>query len=168
MNYSVTLLISLFVCSMFVFGLASGQVGIYTNSVVSENELLNANANIENSIVVSGGSIRQNAVVTFSNGQNSTVHFMPAEASEKAIIALKINNCNEENNCTIVLRERKSNSQSEAVYHIEANEKVKVLGFIKTNMKVSAEVNAGTGVVEKVSRPWWSFMASSDTSSSVN
>lgn len=46
------------------------------------------------------------------------------------------------------------------IYEAKAEKEVKILGFIKTKAKLSAEIDAETGDVNNIKRPWWSFLAS--------
>ncbi len=95
-----------------------------------------------------------------NDGNSTEVKVMPSTASEKAIEALSLNNCVEEEGCTIELKEVGEGSDNKLVYDVESEKDVKIFGFIKTKMKVHAEVDAETGEVVKTSKTWWAFMAS--------
>jgi hypothetical protein len=43
-------------------------------------------------------------------------------------------------------------------YEIKAVQKTRFLGFIPMDMEIKATVNAQTGDIESVEKPWWSFM----------
>jgi len=50
-------------------------------------------------------------------------------------------------------------SPTKFIYEAKAEKQVKLFGFMKTNAKVSAEIDAETGEVKNIKRPWWSFLA---------
>jgi len=45
------------------------------------------------------------------------------------------------------------------VYEIVGKKNVKIMGFIKVEMKIKSQVNAESGFIEKTEKPWWSFLA---------
>lgn len=61
----------------------------------------------------------------------------------------------------ITLKEVPDNnkSQNKTVYIAEAEKQGKIFGLFKAKAKVSAEIDAETGEVIKVRKPWWSFIA---------
>jgi hypothetical protein len=99
-----------------------------------------------------------------SNGRNVEIKVMPDVASERALEALRLHRCIEENNCTIELKEvsarGNATENSSLVYEIQRERKAKVFGFIGSKMKVGAEVDAETGEVLRINKPWWAFLAS--------
>lgn len=92
-------------------------------------------------------------VFKFSNGRNSEIKIMPDTASERAIARLG------ELGFNITLKEVGSGNSSKAVYEATAEKQGKFLGLFKVNAKVSAEIDAETGEVISVHKPWWSFLA---------
>lgn len=46
-----------------------------------------------------------------------------------------------------------------AMYKVEATRELKILGLFKVTMPIAASVNAQTSAVEKIKKPWWSFLA---------
>ncbi len=74
------------------------------------------------------------------------IKVMPSVASEVAITRLKLLGFK------IELKD-----VGKPVYEVNGEQDVKVLGFMKTKMKVKAEIDAETGKVN-VKRPWWSFL----------
>jgi hypothetical protein len=96
--------------------------------------------------------------VKLSNGEESEIKIMPDTASENAIRALNINRCSEENDCQIELKEVGNQEQTKAVYEMQAQKEVKVLGLFKTKMQVKAQINAENGELIKTEHPWWSFL----------
>ncbi len=85
------------------------------------------------------------------NCSNSKVKILPEVASENAKQRLG------DLGFIITLKEV---GQDKFVYGAVAEKQVKLFGLIKTNAKISVEVDAETGEVTKVHKPWWSFMAS--------
>ncbi len=48
---------------------------------------------------------------------------------------------------------------SSVVYKVEGKKPAKILFFIQTELDITTSVDASTGVVVAVNRPWWSFLA---------
>ncbi len=92
-----------------------------------------------------------------SNGMNAEVKVMPDTASEKALEVLGAK-C-EERGCQIELKEVGKGEEIKAAYEVKAQKQVKVLGFIKAQMRTQAQVDAGTGEVVKTRNAWWGFLA---------
>jgi hypothetical protein len=103
-----------------------------------------------------------------SNGKDAFVKIMPETASEKAIQALRLNNCKEENNCTIELKEVGQGNQIRAAYEIKTQKEGKLFGLFKKNMNVKAQIDAETGELIDKQKPWWAFMASESNQQSEN
>ncbi len=95
-----------------------------------------------------------------SNGRNAEIKIMPDVASARALERLGIKVCNESNNCTIQLKEVGSGNTTRMSYEVRAVKKAKVLGFFNAKMSVRSEVDAETGVVRNVKKPWWSVLVS--------
>mgnify|MGYP001383990558 CR=1 FL=1 len=85
-----------------------------------------------------------------NNGRNGEVKIMPETASARAIERLG------ELNFTIELKEV---GQNKTAYELTADKEGKFLGVFKVKGKVSVQVDAETGEVIKVHRPWWGFLA---------
>ena len=92
-----------------------------------------------------------------SNGMKAEIKVMPDAASEKALEVLEAK-C-EETGCTIELKEVGKGEETKAAYEVKAQKQVKVLGFIKAQMRTQAQVDAGTGEVVKTRNAWWGFLA---------
>ena len=45
------------------------------------------------------------------------------------------------------------------IYEVNGVKKVKLLWFIPIDMSIKTEIDAETGKVEKIKKPWWSFLA---------
>jgi len=92
-----------------------------------------------------------------SNGMKAEVKVMPETASQKALEVLGAK-C-EETGCQIELKEVGSGEETKAAYEVKAKKEVKVLGFIKSQMRVKAQVDSETGEVVKTRNAWWGFLA---------
>lgn len=95
-----------------------------------------------------------------SNGRNAEIKVMPDTASETALEKLKLKNCVEEEGCTIELKEVGKGEEVKPAYEIKRQRTSRVLGLFKANMDVQAQVDAETGELLKVKKPWWAFLAS--------
>jgi len=89
-----------------------------------------------------------------SSGKNSEIKIMPETASIIAIQKLMIKNCAPENNCTIILKEVGKNETAKAVYEMQIEKQVRILGMFKTKVQARAEVDVETGEI-KIKKPWW-------------
>jgi len=85
-----------------------------------------------------------------SNGRNAEVKIMPETASERAIERLG------ELNFTVELKQVGTDKN---VYEVSAEKEGKIFGLFRAKGKVQALVNAETGDVEKINKPWWAFLA---------
>ncbi|MFA4960470.1 MAG: hypothetical protein WC548_02295 [Candidatus Pacearchaeota archaeon] len=144
--------------------------GSYLNSdgeqmqINAENEIKLKVGNVEanSSLEIDQEQDNQNRTklkINLSNGRNAEIKIMPNTASERAIERLQLKNCNPDNNCTIQLKEVGNGNQTKVAYEIKAEKESRILGFIKTKMKVEAQVNAETGEVIQTKKPWWAFVA---------
>ncbi|MEE9525809.1 MAG: hypothetical protein V3V78_04360 [Candidatus Woesearchaeota archaeon] len=93
-----------------------------------------------------------------SNGRNAEVKVMPDIASETALQRLRLRNCDE--NCTIELKEVGVGNRTRAAYEIRTERNSRVLGIFRARMNVQAQVDAETGELIQVRKPWWAFLAS--------
>jgi hypothetical protein len=98
-----------------------------------------------------------------SNGQNAEIKVMPDKASETALSRLRLKNCVEADGCSIELKEVGEGDGAKLAYEVKTQRRSKFLGLFSAEMNVSAQVNAETGEVMNVNKPWWAFMASEPT-----
>ena len=98
--------------------------------------------------------------VHFPNGMVGRIKIMPDTASERALERLRLKVCNETNNCTIQLKETGKGNETKVVYDVQMDRHFKLLGMFTTKAHVRAEVDAESGNVTSVGKPWWSFLAS--------
>lgn len=94
-----------------------------------------------------------------SNGRNAEIKIMPNVASERALERLRLRNCTESQNCTIELREVGQGNQSRLAYEVQAERHARILGLFQAKMQVQAQVDAETGELIRVGKPWWAFLA---------
>lgn len=120
----------------------------------------NVSADTNLSLIQERMQNRTQLSVNFSNGRLANIKIMPDRASEVALARLRLKTCSSENNCTLQLRQVGTGNRTRAAYQINAQQQVKVLGFIRSRMRVQAQVDAETGEVISSQRPWWSFLAS--------
>ncbi|MBD3252500.1 hypothetical protein GF386_02110 [Candidatus Pacearchaeota archaeon] len=94
-----------------------------------------------------------------SNGRNAEIKIMPDTASEKALERLRLKVCNENNNCSIELKEVGKQDDTKPAYEIQAERHSRILGIFRAKMQVRAQIDAENGEVIKVKKPWWAFLA---------
>ena len=94
-----------------------------------------------------------------SNGRNAEIKVMPNVASERALERLRLRNCTETHNCTIELKEIGQGNQSRLAYEVQAERHARILGLFQAKMQVQAQVDAETGELIRVEKPWWAFLA---------
>jgi hypothetical protein len=92
---------------------------------------------------------------TDSAGNKHQIKITPQELRALIRNRLRIHNDSE---LKIQLRERTHNNVPRIVYNIETNENGKFLGIFKMASKATTEVDADTGEVLEVKRPWWVFL----------
>ena len=100
---------------------------------------------------------RTRLYVGLSNGRNAEIKVMPDTASEVALQRLRLKNC--DGNCSVQLREVGSGNQTKMVYKTKVQRTSRVLGLFRARMNVQAQVDAETGDVVSVNKPWWAFLA---------
>lgn len=94
------------------------------------------------------------------NGEDFEINVDPSEVMDRAMSRVKLRMCDESNDCSMNLREFIRDKISRVAYSVNAQQPGKLFGFIKTNMNVQVDVDAGNGDVINVKTPWWSFMFS--------
>ncbi|MCG7850565.1 MAG: DUF2202 domain-containing protein, partial [ANME-2 cluster archaeon] len=92
-----------------------------------------------------------------SNGRNAEIKIMPDTASQTALQRLNLRNCTDD--CSIELKEANIGDQVRAVYEVQAQRNSKVFGIFNARMQVQAQVDAETGEIIQVNKPWWAFLA---------
>jgi len=97
--------------------------------------------------------------VQLSNRRNAEIKVMPDVASERALERLKLKVCSEENNCTIELKETGVGNQTKVAYEVQAQRHFRILGLFRAKAQVRAQVDAESGEIIRVKKPWWAFLA---------
>jgi len=92
-----------------------------------------------------------------SNGRNAEIRIMPDMASQTALQRLNLRNCTDD--CSIELKEANIGDQVRAVYEVQAQRNSKVFGIFSARMQVQAQVDAETGEILQINKPWWAFLA---------
>lgn len=95
-------------------------------------------------------TFNKNKIFNLSNGRKAEIKIMPETASERAIERLG------QLNFSVVLKEVGNN---QTAYELTAEKEGKMLGVFKIKGNVSVEVDAETGEVLKMKKPWWAFLA---------
>lgn len=94
-----------------------------------------------------------------SNGNWALVKTMPDKASETALENMEAKCA--ETGCSIELKEISAGfNKTKLAYVVEAEKDSKVLFLFQKKMPISANVDAESGEVLSVSKPWWALIAS--------
>jgi len=93
-----------------------------------------------------------------SNGRNVEIKIMPDVASVTALQRLRLMNCDGE--CQIELREVGQGEQIKLAYELKTQRNSKVFGLFGARMNVQAQVDAESGELIRIQKPWWAFLAS--------
>lgn len=80
------------------------------------------------------------------------VKIMPDVASEVAIAKLG------DLGFTIELKNMGKDDEARPSYEVRGMKQVKILGIFRAKIMVSANIDAETGVVSELKKPWWSFL----------
>ncbi len=86
-------------------------------------------------------------------GQNKT-KILPETASQRARERLG------ELGFNISLKEVGKGNETKEIYEVSGEKEGKMFGLFKIRGKVSVEVDAETGEIVRIKKPWWSFLAS--------
>jgi hypothetical protein len=92
-----------------------------------------------------------------SNGRWALVKYLPNVASAIALKRLEAKCA--ERNCTIELKEVGAGNKTKLAYEVKTEKDSKVLLIFKKKMPVIAQVDAETGQIISVKKPWWAFIA---------
>ncbi len=92
-----------------------------------------------------------------SNGRDATVKIMPDRASFVALSRLRAK-CLAEN-CSVELKEVGNGNNTKVAYEFNTQKESKLLFLFKKKMAVQAKVDASTGQIMDIKKPWWSFLA---------
>lgn len=93
-----------------------------------------------------------------SNGRWATIKILPNVISERALEVF--NTRCEERNCTLELKEVANGNKTRLIYELSTDQNSRVILFFKNKMPVKAEIDAETGDIVSIKRPWWAWLAS--------
>jgi len=93
------------------------------------------------------------------NGKLIKLKRMPDVARQKALKRLKLKTCSEENSCSFKLKQEGEGDDAILAYEVKAKRNARFLGLFKMKMNVESQVDAETGEIIKVKKPWWAFLA---------
>jgi hypothetical protein len=91
---------------------------------------------------------------TLSNGRNAEIKIMPETASQTAINMLGLKSC-DESNCSIELKEVGEGNSTKIAYEVKTKKEVKALGLFKSTVEIETQIDAETGEVIEINKPWW-------------
>ncbi len=106
---------------------------------------------------IEDGKVGQILRAYLSNGAYARIKIMPDRAAAKAVERLKAKCI--ERNCTVELKEFKVGNKSIAGYEVETEKDSKLLLIFSKKIKVRAVVDAETGDIIYLKKPWWAFLA---------
>ena len=101
-------------------------------------------------------------MANMSNGRNREIKIMPDRAAQRALDALKLKVCSPDNNCTIQLKKTGSAVNETLKYEMQVERHSRILGIFEAKMLQRAEIDAETGNVTSVQKPWWAFLATEE------
>ncbi|MDO8460097.1 MAG: hypothetical protein Q7S74_03240 [Nanoarchaeota archaeon] len=96
----------------------------------------------------------KNKTFHLSNGRNALIKILPETASERAREQLGDLGFN------VTLKEVGKGNETQVVYLVEGEKEDRIFGLFRVKGKVSVEVDAETGAVVSMHKPWWAFLAS--------
>ena len=95
--------------------------------------------------------------VKMSNGQKKEIKQLPNNIRQRVREQVKI--CIEdEDKCEMKLKE----IRDELMYEVEGEKQSKLFNLFKKRMHIKTQVNAETGEIMNVNKPWWAFLASEE------
>ena len=106
---------------------------------------------------ISNGTAGQVLRAYLSNGRYAIVKIMPDKAAETALKKLKAKCL--ERNCSVELKEIGEGDKKKIAYEVETEKGSKILFIFGKKMRVRAQVDAETGEIILVKKPWWAFLA---------
>lgn len=95
---------------------------------------------------------------TMSNGMKSEIKVMPDRANERALERLQLKN----KNSTIELKEVGAGNATRMAYGVTTKAKAKAFWFFDTEVDAEVEIDAETGEIIKVNKPWWAKLEMSE------
>ena len=130
------------------------QAGRSGNTIVITTQRTNASTELELEQELTEGN-QTKLKAKLSNGERKELKIMPDEAETKIREKLRVKECTSENNCSLELKEENQQLR----YEMQIQRHSKILGIFSKKMRVRAEVDAETGELLQVDKPWWAFLA---------
>ena len=105
---------------------------------------------------IGNGTAGQILRAYFSNGRYAIIKIMPDRATVKAVERLNAKCL--ERNCTVELKEFKIGNRTIAGYEVETEKDSRLFLIFNKKIKVRAVVDAETGEIILIKKPWWAFL----------
>jgi len=132
--------------------ITAGNSGNYIYIYVEQTGT-NASTKMEIRTYSNGNSVKVKTVT--SDGSEVEIEIMPDEAEEIALEKVKVRACNSENNCNLTLKEEKNRLK----YEMQLERHSRILAIFQKKMQIRTEIDAETGEIIKITKPWWAFLA---------
>lgn len=143
-------------CMLFI----GGKSVTVKESGDEQKEIIAGDTNAKTGLDLSAEVVYDKVVLRghLSNGKWALVKYLPDEVSEKALE--KMNAKCDDTGCIVELKEVGKKDNSKLTYEVTASKDSKLFGLFKKKMTVTAQVDAESGDVVSVDKPWWAFLAS--------
>ena len=106
---------------------------------------------------IGNGTVGQILRAYLSNGRYAIIKIMPDRAADVALKKMR-SKCLERN-CTVELKEFKIGNKTIAGYEVETEKNSKLFLIFNKKIKVRAVIDAETGEIILIKKPWWAFVA---------
>ena len=106
---------------------------------------------------IGNGTVGEILRAYLSNGRWAEVKVMPDVAALIALDRMKAK-C-DERNCSVELKEVGIGNKTRLAYVLETEKDSRLFLLFNKKMKAVAEIDAETGEVIKIRKPWWGFLA---------
>lgn len=131
-----------------IMTIEAGRSGNIITIIVNKTEV-NTTLEVEQEVDNNKTKIK----VKLSNGRKAEIKVMPDTASERAIERLG------QLNFTIVLKEIPVGNNKTVAYELQAERHMRILGLFRIKAQVKAQIDAETGEIISIKKPWWAFLA---------
>ncbi len=131
---------------------SSAVADIATNRVRSH-----AQTKLNLSVDTTSGTTDARIRARLSNGRFAEIKVMPETAS--AVAQAQAEARCAEANCSLVLKEVGRGDDARAAYEARVQKDARFLGLFRAKMVLAVLVDAETGDIIAVNRPWWAFLA---------
>src|SRR3989338_2933786 len=123
------------------------------------NEIIAGKINARTGLNLTAADINSKTILRayLSNGRHAYIKYMPDHASARALEVLRAKCV--ERNCTVELKEVGSGNKTRLAYEVKTEKDSQILLLFKNKMLVRAQVDAETGEIISVKKPWWAFLA---------